>query len=84
MKTLAPTAAYTAFHSDVADLLKKHAGHLDAIEMLAVASHLVGQLIAFQDRRTMTTEKAMAVVIKNIEGGNAHALEDLNTPAGAA
>lgn len=38
--------AHEDFYQDLAALLKKHAGHLSALEMLAVASNAVGKIFA--------------------------------------
>jgi phage gp37-like protein len=77
-----PTPAHTAFRNDTVALLKKHE-HLSAVEMLAVTSILVGQLIALQDQRTMTPAQAMEIVSRNIEIGNMGAIDTfLGNPVG--
>lgn len=57
-------------YADVVALLQKHAAHLSALEMLAVAANLVGKLVAMQDARTTTLEAAMETVQQNIKIGN--------------
>ena len=84
MKTQEPTAAHRAFRDDALALLNKHAGHLDAIEMLALAAHLVGQLVAMQDHRKYTPAAVMEMVGKNIEQGNGEVLAGLDKAAGSA
>ena len=79
-----PTAAHRAFRDDVLALLNKHAGKLDAMEMLALGAHLVGQLVAMQDHRKVTPAMAMDLVGKNIEQGNGEVLAQLDHPAGSA
>lgn len=69
-----PTAKHQAFRDDSIALLRKHAAELPAIEMLALAAHLVGQIVALQDQRKTTSAIAMEVVAKNIELGNAEAI----------
>lgn len=49
--------------------------NIDSAVILAVAAQLVGQLIAVQDRHTMTPERAMAIVQANIEIGNQTAID---------
>lgn len=71
-----PTPQHAAFREDLVAVLRKHE-HLSAVEMLAVASIFVGQLIALQDQRTMTPAKAMRIVAANIEIGNSGAIETL-------
>lgn len=78
-----PTPDHHAFRNDVIALLKKHAGHLDSQDMLALASHLVGQLIAMQDQRKVTREIALDIVERNIEVGNAEVLKNLDNPPGS-
>lgn len=70
---------------DICALLTKYAGDLSAEEMLAVASNLVGKIIAMQDQRCMTPEDAMKIVQNNIEEGNRQAVEHLrDSAAGSA
>ncbi len=68
---------HNAFHNELIALLQKHAGQLDAVEMLALGGHMVGQILALQDQRTMTPEKGMAIILANIEKGNAEAIDQL-------
>lgn len=76
-RIVTPNATHHAFRSDAIDLLNKHAGNLDASETLALAAHLVGQILAMQDQRTMTSNRAMEIVARNIEIGNAEAVASL-------
>ncbi len=71
-------------YQDLIDLMSKRAGEVSAVEMLAIAANAVGKLIALQDRRRVTPEMAMEIVVKNIEVGNAHSIAHLSTPAGHA
>lgn len=80
-KTHLAKAEHEAFYQELLALLKKHAGHLDAQEMLAVASNVVGKLIAMQDQRTMTPAMALQIVQENIEKGNRHAMQEISSPA---
>lgn len=83
-KVVTPESRHRAFRDDAIALLKKHAGSLDAKEMLALAAHLVGQIIAMQDQRTVSREIALEIVTRNIEVGNAEVLAGLSKSAGAA
>ena len=80
-KIVQPNPRHAAFRTE---LLDKHAGKLDASEMLALASHAVGQLIAFQDQRKMTPDLAMAVVSRNIEQGNREAMNAVSVTKGSS
>lgn len=64
---------------DICAMIAKHAEELSAVEVLAIASNLVGKLIAMQDQRRMTPEDAMKIVQDNIEEGNRQALEYLRS-----
>ena len=76
MKKVNPTAAYEAFRDDLLAVLNKHAGALDASEMMALAAYTTGQIMAMQDARKWTSDLAMEVVANNIEAGNAQAIAD--------
>lgn len=82
-RTLPAKATHEGFYQDLIDLLRRHAGHLPAEEMLAVAANAVGKIIAMQDQRTMTRERALQIVGKNIEAGNAQALEQVSNTKGS-
>ena len=75
MKRVLPEAAHQAFTDDLIALLNKYAEPLTAVEMLALAAHLVGRMIALQDEENMTPIQAMDVVTRNIEQGNAEVVE---------
>lgn len=75
-KTKAPTPQMEAFRNDLLAVLNKHAGALDASEMMALAAYTTGQIMAMQDARRWTPELAMEVVAKNLEAGNAQAIAE--------
>lgn len=75
---MTPTASHLKFRDDAIALLNKHAGALDATEMLALASHMVGQIVAMQDQRKVTPALAMEIVARNIEQGNGEVLAGLS------
>lgn len=83
-RLVSATAKHRQFRDDLCALLKKHAGELDAKEMLALSAHLVGQIIALQDQRTVSRTLALEIVGKNIEVGNAEVLKGLDLSAGRA
>lgn len=84
MKKFPANIDHQAFRADVSELLKRYAGKLDATEFLAVTAHMVGQIIAFQDQRTVTREIAVDIVISNIGLGNQEVVEDLQNTKGQA
>lgn len=59
------------------------AGEISNVEILALMAQVTGMVIAMQDQRTMTPDQAMDLVARNIEAGNASAVEQLfQAPAG--
>lgn len=69
-------------YQDLNDLMKKHADKLTKEELLAIGANMVGKLIAMQDQRTMTRERAMAIVSRNIEQGNQQIIAALANAGG--
>ena len=86
MKTIEPTALQKEFRDDFVQLLKIYADTraLSSMEMLALASYTVGQLIALQDQTKITPDMALSCVSMNIELGNAHVIQGLLNPLGSA
>lgn len=76
-KVITLSEVHHAFHKDATELLRKHADSLSAMEMLALTSHLVGQVLALQDQRVMTKEAAIQVIMDNIEAGNVSVIDSL-------
>jgi len=70
-------AKHETFYQEIIRLLNKHAGHLDAIEMLAIAANMVGKMIAMQDQRKYQSVEIMNLVARNIEEGNRQAIAEL-------
>jgi hypothetical protein len=77
MKTVAPNDKHIAFRRALEEAIRVHAATLDALDILAVLSHLVGQVVALQDQRTVTPEMAMELVANNLQSGNAELIEGL-------
>jgi len=71
-------------YQDLCQLVSKHADEMTPLELLAVASNMLGKLVALQDQRVTTPAKAMEVVIQNIEHGNKQALDQLMPSEGRA
>lgn len=83
MKTKMPSKAHVAFRDDMVAVMRKHQ-HMAPDEMLAIASHFVGQLLALQDQRKLTPAMGLQIVSSNIEAGNQQAIEQsLGKPVGA-
>lgn len=71
-------------YQDLCALVNKHADKLTALELLAVAANMIGKLVAMQDQRTVTPDKAMRVVAENLEHGNRQVLDQLTASKGRA
>lgn len=82
MKSVTPTAQHLAFRKGLETAIADHGKTLDAVELLAVLCHLVGQVIALQDQRTMTSAMVMELVSANIQRGNAEVLSGLLSETG--
>ena len=74
MKPTEPTAAHKAFREELLAAFKKHAADTPADELLAIAAHLVGQIMAYQDQNKFTSAMVIDIVRANIEHGNAEAI----------
>lgn len=60
-------------------------GHLTPPVMLALASQLVGNLIALQDQTRYTGEAVMEIVVQNVQLGNSAVIDTfLGNTAGNA
>lgn len=84
IKSKAPTPDMEAFRNDILAVLNKHAGTLDASEMMALAAYTTGQIMAMQDARKWSPAMALDVVAKNIEAGNAQAIAEAHKWMGNA
>lgn len=71
-------------YQDLCQLVNKHADKLTALELLAVASNMLGKLLALQDQRTTSVDAAKEVMIRNIEHGNQQVLDQLSASRGSA
>ena len=69
-----PTPQQLAFRNALIETMRLHGATLRADELLAVASHFVGQLIALQDQRLFTSTTVMELVTRNVELGNRDAI----------
>lgn len=71
-------------YQDICQLVNRHASELTALELLAVASNMLGKLLALQDQHTVSPTSAMEVVAQNIEHGNKQVLDQLLNSKGVA
>lgn len=81
LKTYAPTPRMIACMAKMKAAIDPQ---LEPMEMLALVSQLVGNLIALQDQRRITPEMAMIVVSQNIEVGNQEAIREVASIGGEA
>lgn len=74
------TSEHEATYQELLTLISRHP-NLSGVEMLAIAANMVGKLIALQDQRTMTLEKAMEIVNENVLLGNQQVIAEIMGPA---
>ena len=86
MSTHLAKSEHEVAYQDLYRLLKERtcANDLTSREVLAIAANMVGKLVAMQDQRTTTPELALEIVARNIEQGNAEALDVMNQLGGSA
>jgi hypothetical protein len=86
MKTKIHTASpkHEIVYQDLVAMVRKHAGHLDAIEMLAIAANMLGKLCALQDQRVYTPAMVMEIVVQNVEEGNRQAVAEVMNSKGTS
>ena len=77
LKSTPPSAHVLAARTAVMQAIQQHAASMDAVEVLAVLAHAVGQCIAMQDQTKHTAEALLALVDSNIEAGNLEMIEQL-------
>lgn len=77
MRTKPPSAAAISAREDILAAMQRHVAKMDALEILAVLSYTVGQCVAMQDQRTVSSEMAMEIVAANVEAGNVDAIARL-------
>lgn len=58
------------------DVLRQYQDQMTGLEILAITSYLVGQIIAVQDQRKITPEKAFELVQRNVAQGNRDVVDD--------
>lgn len=75
------TAEHEAIKGELTDILQRHRD-VDAADVLAIAAQITGMLLALQDRRTMTVERGMAVVMANVEQGNVNMVQQMTGQGG--
>lgn len=84
MSIRAAKPEHEVLYQELAKLVGRYADKMTSEEVLAVGANMLGKLLAFQDQRTMTRERAMEIVIHNIETGNAQAVAELMKSQGRA
>ncbi len=77
LKSTPPSAHVLAARTAVMQAIQQHAASMDAVEILAVLAHAVGQCIAMQDQTKHSAEDLLALVDSNIETGNQEMIQQL-------
>lgn len=71
-------------YQDICALVNKHADEMTPLELLAVAANMLGKLVALQDRRSTTPDRALEVIMHNLEYGNEQAVREIQHTRGHA
>ncbi len=77
LKSTPPSAQVLAARAAVMQAIQQHVGNMDAVEVLAVLAHAVGQCIAMQDQTKHTANQLLEVVQVNMETGNQEVIQQL-------
>ena len=77
-------AQHEVVYQELADLVRRHANEMTALEVLAIVANMVGKLIAMQDQRKISPAMALKIVGENIEYGNQQALDEIGKSQGSA
>lgn len=64
--------------------MRPYADAIGGAGLLAVVAYTVGQIIAMQDQRVMTTDMVCDLVSENIEAGNQQAIAEVSSTTGQA
>ena len=83
-RTVKAKPEHEVSYQEMIALMGRHGDAVNAEEMLAIGANMVGKLMALQDQRTMTRERALEIVIKNIEAGNQQAVDEVMKSKGTA
>jgi hypothetical protein len=83
-RVVTPNPEHEATYQEMAALMGRHGDAVTAEEMLAIGANMVGKLMALQDQRIMTRERALEIVIKNIEAGNQQVVAQLLQSKGSS
>ena len=70
-------------YQELIELVSRHK-KLSAVEILAVASNMLGKLMAMQDQHVYTADMVMEIVTANIEAGNQQAIAEIEKTKGEA
>lgn len=77
MKSAMPSKGAVACREAVIAAIQPFKAQLSGMEILAILSYTLGQIIAMQDQRTVTKDMIWELVGANIEAGNAHVIGEL-------
>ena len=81
---ITPTINHIKYMDDLKALIAKHGAGLTGPELLALSAQMVGNIIALQDQKTMTSDQAIMIVSKNMEIGNKVVLDQMANHIGTA
>lgn len=83
--SVTPSPFQMAVRHEMIDVAKRYEDHLKPEDMLAVLCYVVGQMAAALDQREFSSEDVKALILDNIEHGNADFIQFyLGKPEGQA
>jgi hypothetical protein len=85
MKTIIPTVSHQAFRAEFLTLVKRYERehNMTQMEVLAILSCTVGQVLAMQDQTKVTAAMGLQVISRNIEAGNSQVIDELMNSKGS-
>lgn len=76
-RVVEPSKEHEVAYQDIVAMMSKHGDKVSAEDLLAISANAVGKILAMQDQRTMTPERGMKIIARNIESGNAQMLSEV-------
>ncbi len=83
LKSATPNETQLAYRKALEAAIRAHGTTLDVTELVAITSHLVGQLVALMPVGLMTEAAALDLVFENMQQGNGEVLSNLLKSEGA-
>lgn len=76
-RTIEPNEKHKAFFDEMKEIFAKHAAQISSEELLALSAYYTGMVLALQNQKTMTPDRGLAIISRNIELGNAFTIGEV-------